>query len=205
MRLPAPLRHGCGAVLTFVLTAALAPLAAAQGLSDKAKPQAYADPADAISADLAFLRLAREKGLVTAAKATAAPEAKIVQGSNLQWPAVPTPSTLADFLTHSAATYGVPRWPVQQVWMSCDGAVAVTAGVLESHVTGVTVWQRQKKGGYKWLLHMDDFASSLPAPAPANPASSEDAADAEMISASVAECPARARHGGAMPATAMTS
>ena len=210
MALPAPPRHLWGTALTAglmaVLGVALASVATAQarGDGDKGKPQPYADPADVISADLTFLRLAREKGLASAVKATAAPTAMIVSSFDPQpipsspnpWPPAPKPTTLANFLAHDATTYGTPQWPVQQVWMSCDGTVAVTAGDPD-HTTSITVWQRQKKGGYKWVAHIDGLISGLrpPSPAPAKLASSTDVADAEMIGASVADCPARGRHG----------
>jgi hypothetical protein len=165
--------------------------------------QYYAEPADIITTQLAFMRLAREKGLAAAMKATAAPEARIVSGgtvepttrsANLFWPPAPKPEAFLDFLAHRTDSHDMPQWPVQQVWMSCDAAIAVTAGAQGNRITSITVWLHQKKGSYKWVLHLDDFIGWPPP-----------AGDADMIAAKVADCPSRTRRGEPLPLAAANS
>jgi hypothetical protein len=65
--------------------------------------------------------------------------------------------------------------------MSCDGSYAVTRGPWQrpdSVGWFVTVWQRQEKGAYKWVLDQGD---TLDKPLP----------ESEMISAKLAACPER--------------
>ena len=193
-------RRGLGAVaprlalVLALLTCAGGASAQLWGGGGKGGALPYADPADAISANLGFLRLVRDKGLAAAVKASAAPGARILAAGEA------APESAADLRGARArdsrgGAYGPPQWPVQQVWMSCDAALAVTAGALPDHSTSLTVWQRQKKGAYQWVLHLDGLVSDLrPVAAPAG-----DAMEAEMIGASVADCQARGRHAAAGP------
>ena len=47
------------------------------------------------------------------------------------------------------------QWGPRNVWMSCDGKLAVSTGRFrdpEDQVgTFVTVWQQQQRGEYRWL------------------------------------------------------
>ena len=94
-----------------------------------------ADPSAVIAAELAFARLAQEKG---------------------QWTAFIETST-------DDAVMFVPqavKWQPHQVWSSCDGTLAVTKGAWQrpNGTTGyfTTVWARQRDGDYKWVLDQGD-------------------------------------------------
>ncbi len=77
-------RRGLGAVaprlalVLALLTCAGGASAQLWGGGGKGRALPYADPADAISANLGFLRLVRDKGLAAAVKASAAPGARIL-------------------------------------------------------------------------------------------------------------------------------
>jgi hypothetical protein len=133
----------------------------------------YANPSAAIAAELAFARLAREKGQWTAFRDTAAPDAVMFAPAMVlarQWlddrPDPPTPLA----------------WQPYQVWSSCDGSLMVTHGAWQrgdKHGWFTTVWRRQPKDrGYKWVFdHGDETSDPLEAP--------------DMIAAKVADCPDR--------------
>ena len=55
------------------------------------------------------------------------------------------------------------QWQPSTVWISCDGSAGVTFGAFQGNGAGwfSTVWQRQKKGDYKWVL---DQGGDLAAP-----------------------------------------
>jgi hypothetical protein len=77
------------------------------------------------------------------------------------------------------------QWQPHAAWISCDGSAGATFGAFQanSEVEGgsgwfSTVWQRQKKGEYKWVLDQGgDLAAPLAAP--------------EFLAGKVADCPAR--------------
>jgi hypothetical protein len=69
-------------------------------------------------------------------------------------------------------------WQPAQVWVSCDGSLAVTRGPWQRpNAVGyfTTVWQRQRNGSFKWVLDQGDV---LPQPLAAP----------EMIAAKVGQC-----------------
>jgi hypothetical protein len=66
---------------------------------------------------------------------------------------------------------------VANAWVSCDGSFGVSAGIWGGEGWFTMVWQRQKKGWYKWIL-ADAAPLSSPAPAP------------DWITGKVADCPA---------------
>lgn len=137
-----------------------------------------ANPSEVIAAELAFARLAQEKGQWAAFRATAADAAEMF---------VPQRVKAADWLKGRPEPAVAVKWQPYAVWSSCDGSYAVTRGSWQSpNASGIfaTVWQRQRDGSYKWLSDMS-LASQSAEPAP------------EMISASVADCPKR----GERPAT----
>lgn len=152
----------------------------------------YSGPADIVAAESAFARLVQEKGQWKAFRATAAEGAQMfATGKN---GAVRVEAQLQD----KAEPLAGIRWQVHAVWMSCDGAYAVSRGAWQQDgATGwyATVWQRQKDGGFKWVL---DQGGALAKPL----------AEPEMIVAKVADCPARrgpphgdhGRPGGRRPA-----
>jgi hypothetical protein len=142
----------------------------------------YANPSAAIAAEIAFAQLAHEKGQWTAYKATAAPDAVMF---------APAMVLTQQWLKRQANPPVPLSWQPYQVWSSCDGSLMVTTGAWQRgdrHGWFTTVWQRQEKGDYKWVFdHGDATRDPLPAP--------------EMITAKVADCPARRAgdHGGGSP------
>jgi hypothetical protein len=141
----------------------------------------YANPSAAIAAELAFARLAQEKGQWTAFKATAADDAVMAE---------PQLVLAQVWLNNRPNPPVAVAWQPHQVWSSCDGSVMVTTGAWQragSQGWYTTVWQRQKKGGYKWVFDHGDETKTPIAPL-------------EMIAARVAECPPRrARPAGTPP------
>ena len=128
-----------------------------------------ADPSAVIAAEVAFNRLAQDKGQWTAFRETAAPGAEMF---------VPQRIAAADWLKDRVNPQVSVRWRPQQVWSSCDGAIAVTHGDWQRPgTTGsyATVWQRQSNGAYKWLMDMS-LSSERPVQA------------SDSIEAKVADC-----------------
>ena len=158
-------------------------LAATQAPAAKRSAQAtFAEPGDIIAAEGNFSHLSAAKGMKAAIRATAAANAQIVA------PDVMRVTQYAD----STAAQLAAQWHTQQLWMSCEGSIAVTHGEWQRTpakdwpATGwyVTIWQRQKGGGYKWVLAE---SGALKAPLP----------ESDMIAASVADCPVRHARGAA--------
>ncbi len=141
------------------------------------RPQrAYANPSALIAADIAFARLAREKGQWTAFRETADDAAELFEGKR-----VAAKAALKDRKDPATPL----QWAPQSAWISCDGTAGVTfGGWLSGPATGeyVTVWQRQFKGkvDWKWVLG-DHQALATPLRA------------ADWAEGKVADCPARIR------------
>lgn len=121
----------------------------------------YANPSAVIAAEMAFNRLAQEKGQWTAFLATSAPEAEMF---------VPQRVLAQTWLKRRPNPPRSVRWQPHAVWSSCDGQTAVTQGAWQGgdNKTGmfVTVWQRQpKKGDYRWVIDIGaDLEKPLEAP-----------------------------------------
>jgi hypothetical protein len=148
-------------------------LAAVPALAQNNRNQGagFANPSAVITAELAFAKLAQDKGQWTAFRTTATKDAVMF---------VPQMAYAQAFLKDKLDPAQPVKWQPHQVWSSCDGTLAVTRGGWQAPdgTTGwfTTVWQRQKNGTYKWVL---DQAEPLPM-----------ALDApEMIVAKVADCP----------------
>ena len=132
-------------------------------------------PSEIVAADSALARLAREKDLASALRTTAAPDAQLLLANQ-------PPLRVAAWLKSKPTLPAAPAWQTNDVWMSCDGSYAV------SHGAGyITVWQRQKKGGYQWVLQGWDAAYATGA--------SED-----WINGKVADCPPRRKRPISEPA-----
>ena len=128
-----------------------------------------ANPSAVVAAELAFARMARDKGQWTAFRETAAKDAEMF---------VPLRVRAQTWLKGRADPPVAVTWQPHEVWSSCDGSYAVTRGAWQrpgevGYFT--TVWQRQKNGGYKWVLDQGDSLREA-APVP------------EMISAEIADC-----------------
>jgi len=160
----------------FITVAALA-LALAACASGPRGPRfapiaPVANPSAVIAAELAFARLAQEKGQWAAFRTTAADGAEMF---------VPQRVKAADWLKGRAEPGEAVKWQPHAVWSSCDGSYAVTRGVWQSpnaSGTFATIWQRQRSGELKWIADM-----SL--------TSGGQSASPEMIAARVAECKVR--------------
>lgn len=149
------------------LTLSALPAAAQQ----RGPARGYANPSAVVAAEIAFAKLAQEKGQWTAFRSTATKDAVMF---------VPQMVAAQDWLKGKADPAKSVTWQPHQVWSSCDGSLAVTRGAWQGadNTAGyfTTVWQQQKDGKYKWVV---DMGEPLPMPL--------DAPD--MINAKVAECP----------------
>jgi hypothetical protein len=119
-----------------------------------------ADPSKVIAAELAFARLAQEKGQWTAFAETSTDEAVMF---------VPQPVNAHEWLRGRANPAQAVRWQPHQVWSSCDGTLAVTKGAWQRADGTVgyftTVWERQRDGEYKWVMDQGDgLEQALAAP-----------------------------------------
>lgn len=150
----------------LALAVLLAPTAGAQerrpegagrpdGPGGPPRRRGYANPSAAIAAEIAFARLAQEKGQWTAFIATSTPDAEMF---------VPQRVVAQTWLKRRPNPPRALTWQPHAVWSSCDGAIAVTQGAWQGAAGPdgkpkvgmfVTVWQRQlKKGGYRWVLNI---------------------------------------------------
>ncbi len=129
-----------------------------------------ANPSAVIAAELAFAKLAQDKGQWTAFRETSTGEAVMF---------VPQRVVAHTWLKGRADPPVAVRWQPHQVWSSCDGSYAVTHGAWQrpNNTVGyfTTIWQRQKDGRHKWVL---DHGDALPFPLD----------PPEMIAGKVAEC-----------------
>jgi len=165
--------------LALVL-AAIGVVAASAAVHDvaakpKRPPLRYASPAAIVAADVALSQLAQRKGQWTALRDSATDDALLF---------VPQPVIARSWLKAQPATTKPASWQPQQVWLSCDGSLAVSYGNTQLAAGGpgyyANVWQRQQRGEYKWVMTQSDgLAAALPA--------------SEMIGASVATCDRNAR------------
>lgn len=161
------MRRAAGFVLALVLvtTAAAAQPEARRGPAHND----YADPSAVIAADLALGRIGQEKGQWQTLRKAAAPGAVLF---------APRAVDAATWLKRQAEPAAPTRWQARSVWMSCDGGYAVSRGAwTRGRASGeyLAVWQRQKKGEWKWLVREEAPAADV-GEAP------------EMISGQVAEC-----------------
>lgn len=131
------------------------------------------NPSALIAAESAFSRLAREKGQWTAFAMTAGETAEMF---------VPQRVLAKGWLKGRANPPSPAQWQPSAVWISCDGSAGVTFGAFHGNGEGwfSTVWERQKKGEYKWVL---DQSGLLTAPL----------SGSEFITGKVADCSARPR------------
>jgi hypothetical protein len=119
-----------------------------------------ANPSGFIAAELAFARLAQEKGQWTAFRETAAPDAVMF---------VPQRVKALDWLKSQKDPAAAVKWQPYAVYVSCDGNVGVTTGAWQNGPANgyfTTVWLRDpRKGKMRWVLdHGDGLAAPLAAP-----------------------------------------
>jgi hypothetical protein len=124
------------ALALLTLLAACAP----QRPIPRAVPQS-ANPSSVIAAEIAFARLAGEKGQWTAFRETAAKDAIMF---------VPEAVSAQDWLKGRANPAKAVKWQPHKVYMSCDGKTGVTTGAFQQPDgetgTFITIWQWMDKG-----------------------------------------------------------
>lgn len=106
-----------------------------------------AQPSKVVATELAFARAAQEDGQWTAFAAFAGPGA-MIHGRNGAISAQP-------WLQRQTDPAQAVKWAPREVWMSCDGALAVSQGRFldpEGKVGSyLTVWQREGRSDYRWV------------------------------------------------------
>jgi len=127
----------------------------AQGPDPRKRPLA-ANPSAYVAAEIAFARLAQEKGQWTAFRETSAPDAVMF---------VPQRVKARDWLKAQANPAEAVKWQPHAVYVSCDGNAGATTGAWQKgDVNGyfTTVWLRDPiSGKINWVL---DHGDALTAP-----------------------------------------
>jgi hypothetical protein len=158
---------------------ALASTLASCGGGAGGRPQDFqpkiANPSAVISAEIAFNRLAQEKGQWTAFRETAAKDGVMF---------VPQPILAQEWLKGKADPAKAVKWQPHKAYMSCDGKTGVTTGAWQGPDGKLgyftTVWQYVQKnpqgdGEWKWVM---DHGDPLTAPREVK----------EMIETKIASC-----------------
>ncbi len=143
----------------------------------------YANPTELIAREIALGQLARDKGQWTGFRETAALGAQLL---------VPERVSAETWLKGREDPPAPARWEPYAAWISCDGSFGVVEGGWEANGESgryASVWQRQEKGGYKWLIRQR-IGPYGPAPAP------------DMLSAQIGDCDAPGRAKGDGPPSA---
>lgn len=141
-----------------------------------------AQPSRIVATELAYARMSREDGHWDAARAFAAPGAKI------HGPDGPVPADAV----FRAVREPTLKWDVRNVWMSCDATMAISSGryVDGKGIVGsyLTVWERQPDLDYRWTY--DLAVPDNPQPEPDRPAEENEilVIAAETIQGRVADC-----------------
>ncbi len=137
-----------------------------------------ANPSAVVKAELAFARLAQDKGQWTAFRETADKDAVMF---------VPDAVNAQAWLSKRTDPPKAVTWKPYRIFSSCDGSYAVSTGpwTQPDGATGTftTVWRRQKNGDFKWVL---DFGS----------ATKLADQDEPIIEGKVADCPGRGQGRG---------
>lgn len=162
----------------LIATFALAACAGGQGGGPRNFEPKLANPSAVIAAEIAFNRLAQEKGQWTAFRETAAKDAIMF---------LPQPTSAHIWLKGKADPAKAVKWQPHKAFMSCDGKTGVTTGAAQwpGGQSGyfTTVWQYYERGPgngeWKWVLDHGDFV--------ATPRESK-----EMIETKVASCKGKA-------------
>lgn len=118
------------------------------------------DPSSVFAAEIAFNRLAQQRGQWTAFRATAAEEAVMF---------VPQRVLAKIWLKGRADPPASVSWSPSAIYVSCDGNLAASTGGWKrpdgSAGYFTTIWQRDKKGVWKWIMdHGDKIAVARDAP-----------------------------------------
>lgn len=118
------------------------------------------DPSSVFAAEIAFNRLAQQKGQWTAFRETAADDAVMF---------VPQRVVAKQWLKGRAEPPKTVTWTPSVIHVSCDGNLAASTGNWKRPDGSVgyftTIWRRDKNGAWKWILdHGDTLASAREAP-----------------------------------------
>lgn len=118
------------------------------------------DPSSVFAAEIAFNRLAQQKGQWTAFRETAADEAVMF---------VPQRVLAKQWLKGRADPPAAVTWAPSTIYVSCDGNLAASTGGWKRPDGTVgyftTIWQRGKKGAWHWIMdHGDMLAVAREAP-----------------------------------------
>lgn len=118
------------------------------------------DPSSVFAAEIAFNRLAQQKGQWTAFRETAAEDAVMF---------TPQRVVAKQWLKGRADPPRSVTWSPSVIHVSCDGNLAASTGDWKRPDGSVgyftTIWRREKKGAWKWILdHGDTLASPRAAP-----------------------------------------
>lgn len=126
-------------------TLLLAACASPQSRELRNRPLA-ANPSAIIAAELAFNRLAQDKGMQAAFRETAHKDAMLF---------VPQRVKAQEWLRSNSPGSGI-SWSPHAVYTSCDGNAGATTGGWQgpggSHGYFTTVWLRQRDGRFEWVL-----------------------------------------------------
>jgi len=147
----------------------------ADGVIDRALAGApgMAQPSTIVAAELGFARMAQEKGQWTAFAEYAADDALMF---------VPQMVNAKDWLKQQKDPPQSVAWQPHQVWMSCDGSMAVTKGAWQRGDRAgyfTTVWQRQANREYKWVMDQGDVLA-------------QPLAEPDFIQTQIADCGSKA-------------
>jgi hypothetical protein len=129
------------AAIALTLSACATP----QERAERNRPLA-ANPSAIIAAELAFNRLAQDKGMVQSFRETAHRDAVLF---------VPQRVKAHEWLRTGDLGSGI-SWAPHAVFTSCDGSAGATTGAWKgqggSHGYFTTIWLRERDGGFKWIL-----------------------------------------------------
>ncbi|MDK2760135.1 MAG: hypothetical protein KYX64_02105 [Sphingopyxis sp.] len=118
-----------------------------------------ANPSAFIAAEIAFARLAQDKGQWTAFRETAHPEAVMF---------VPQRVKARDWLKSQKDPAEAVKWQPHAVYVSCDGNAGVTTGAWQKGPANgyfTTAWVRDERGRINWILdHADTLTTPREAP-----------------------------------------
>lgn len=156
-----------------------------------------AQPSKIVAREIEFARAAREQGQWTAFRAFAAPGA-VIHG--LDGPIVAEPWLAAQRNPDVAV-----QWAPRAVWISCNGALAVSTGRFRDPqgLVGnfITVWERQRNGDYLWTYDVGSPDNPQPPP------KEDDVQDGDIVvtaidavAGNIADCHKRGEAAPAPPA-----
>lgn len=148
-------------VLSALFCLSASPVCAQQRLGDdrpaplRGQSVPSSSPSVIVAAESRFARMAREDGQWTAFRENATEDA---------FSFTPNLQSVAQWLDGVKDPKQADNWDPYHIIMSCDGSMAASRGAWQSAdgASGgyyTAIWQRQKKGDYKWVFdHASDAA-----------------------------------------------